>query len=123
MAWNASREAARAVADAMPFLVAAQHVVILSVNPESGQRPGTHGADPGADIGFHLARHGVKVQASHGVAPDIDPADAILNWASDDGIDLIVVGAYGHARLRELVLGGVTRDMLAASPVPLLMSH
>jgi len=123
VAWNASRESARAVADAMPFLTSASHVVTLSVNAESGQRAGTHGADPGADIALHLARHGVKVQAAHTIAPDIDPSDALLNRASDDAIDLIVMGAYGHTRLREMVLGGVTRDMLATSPVALLLSH
>jgi len=78
---------------------------------------------PGADICLHLARHGVKAEAHHVSASDVDPADMLLSRAADEGIDMIVMGAYGHARWRELVLGGVTRHMLQHMTVPVLMAH
>lgn len=118
IAWNGSREAARAVADALPLLRAAKKVTVLAVNPDADL-----GDEPGADIALHLARHGVDAEASRTVARDLDPADALLNHAADRGSDLIVMGAYGHARLRELVLGGVTRSILGEMTVPVLMSH
>lgn len=119
--WNASREAARAVNDALPLIAAAEAATVLAVNPRPG--PAGHGDEPGADIGRHLARHGLKVQVEHGVAPEISDADAILNRAAELSADLLVVGAYGHSRLRELMLGGVTRTLLAQMTVPVLMAH
>ncbi len=123
VAWNASREAARAVADAMPLLQAADSVATLAVNPTSGQSAGTHGEVPGADIALHLARHGVKVQAQRIETKDVTAANMLLSRMADESIDLLVMGAYGHARLRELVLGGVTRDVMRQMTVPVLMSH
>jgi len=121
VAWNAGREATRAVNDALPLLKRAKKVTILAVNP----RPGFfgHGAQPGADIALHLARHGVKAEAAQLASDDIDPGDLLLSRASDLGSDLIVMGAYGRSRMRELVLGGVTRHMMAHMTVPLLLSH
>jgi nucleotide-binding universal stress UspA family protein len=119
--WNASREAARAVNDALPILVAAEKVTVLAVNPE--RRPGAHGAEPGADIALHLARHGVKAEVEHMTAPSIPDGLSLLNRAAELAPDLLVVGAYGHSRLREMALGGVTRTLLREMTVPVLMSH
>lgn len=119
--WNAKREAARAVHDALPLMKGAHSVSVLVVNPQ----PGTdlHGEEPGADIAQHLARHGVTVTVERVVAPDLGADDALLNRAAESGADLIVIGGYGHSRLRELVLGGVTRGLLRHMTVPVLMSH
>lgn len=121
VAWNAGREARRAVCDALPFLKLAKMVTVLAVNPKSGARG--HGQDPGADIALFLARHGVKVTASHTVADDADPAEVLLSSMADLNIDLLVMGAYGHSRLRELVIGGVTKKILSSMTAPVLMSH
>jgi nucleotide-binding universal stress UspA family protein len=121
VAWNASREAARAVADALPLLQAADHVTILAINPRRGI--GGHGDVPAADIALHLARHGVQAEAAHTVAKDIADGEALLSYASDISADLIVAGAYGHSRMRETVFGGVTRTLLAEMTVPVLLSH
>ena len=121
VAWNASREAARAVNDALPLLRRAKKVGVVSVNP----RPWAfaHGEEPGADIGLHLARHGVNVEVQRVEARDIDTANAILSHVADQSADLLVMGGYGHSRLREFVLGGVTRTILTEMIVPVLMSH
>jgi nucleotide-binding universal stress UspA family protein len=119
--WNAGREAARAVQDALPLLMAAESVTVLTVNPEIGL--GGHGEEPGADIALHLARHGVRVTVEHMTAPEISAGDVILNRAFELSADLLVIGAYGHSRLREMVLGGVTRSLLQQMTVPVLMSH
>jgi nucleotide-binding universal stress UspA family protein len=121
VAWNATREAARAVNDAMPILQKAEKVTVLSINPPSEEagRP----VWPGADIALHLARHGVKAEASSTVSHDIDVGNAILSRAADFGSDLIVMGGYGHSRQREFILGGVTRTLLGQMTVPIIMSH
>ncbi len=121
VSWDASRLATRAVNDALPILRRAAKVCLLAINPKGGAEG--HGDLPGADIGLHLARHGVKAEASSLRADDIDVGDALLSRAADLGADLIVMGAYGHARWRELALGGVTRHMLAHMTVPVFMSH
>ncbi|MDX1709752.1 MAG: universal stress protein [Rhodovibrionaceae bacterium] len=121
VAWNAGREAARAVNDALPLLQRAQNVVVMSVNPRCGPR--AHGEEPGADIATHLARHKVKVDVQHYAANNINVSDMLLSRVADDGDDLIVMGAYGHARMREMILGGVTREILRSMTAPVLMSH
>jgi len=121
VAWDAGREAARAVADGMPFLENADEVHVLIVNPTSGIND--HGEEPGADIALSLARHGIKAEARVISAPDIDEGDAILSWLADSGSDLLVMGLYGHARLLELVLGGVSRRILESMTVPVLMAR
>jgi nucleotide-binding universal stress UspA family protein len=121
VAWDGSRLATRAVNDALPFLEGAKHVIVMAVNPGSAE--GDHGEIPSADICLHLARHGVKAEARHVSADDMGVGEMLLSRAADDGIDLIVTGAYGHARWREIVLGGVTRHMLRHMTVPVLMSH
>lgn len=119
--WDSSRWAARAIGSAMPFLKTARAVNVLTINPEHSSE--THGAQAGADICTHLARHGVKATAHSSMVPDMDTDAVALSRAADFGADLIVMGAYGHSRLRELFLGGMTKQMLANMTVPVLMSH
>ena len=119
--WNASREARRAVADALPFLVAASSVTLLVV--DSQQRAGRHGEEPGADIALYLARHGVRVEVEQVLSKGSPVADIILSYAAEHGVDLIVIGAYSHARPVEMMFGGVTRSLLKEAPVPVLMSR
>jgi nucleotide-binding universal stress UspA family protein len=121
VAWDAGREATRALNDALPILKLADSVTVLSVNPQPG-RDG-HGEDPGADIGLHLARHGVPVEVQRTHAKGMDVGEILLSRLADLGSDLLVMGAYGHSRLREFVLGGATRTLLAEMTVPVLMSH
>jgi nucleotide-binding universal stress UspA family protein len=121
VAWDASREAARAVNDAMPLLERAQAVTVVTVNPR--ETPFGHGEQPGADIALHLARHGIKVDVERVESRDVDVANTILSHIADRGTDLLVMGAYGHSRLRELVLGGVTRTILHDMTVPVFMAH
>ena len=120
IAWNGSREAARAVHDALPLIRKDARITVLAANPGSTD---AGGGVPGADIALHLARHGLKVEASHFISDEISVGDMLLSRAADLGADLIVMGAYGHSRLREVVLGGVTRHLLRHMTVPVLMSH
>lgn len=119
VAWDGSRNAARAVADAMPLLGKAAAIDVVIVAEDRGNSDEL----PGADIAQHLARHGLKVDLRRIVAGDNDVASTLLSEAADTSADLIVMGAYGHSRLREFILGGVTRGILAAMTVPTLMSH
>jgi nucleotide-binding universal stress UspA family protein len=121
VAWNAGREATRAVNDAMPLLETATKVTVLAINP----RPGLHGHGevPGADIALHLARHGVRAEAASVKSDEVEVGALLLSQAADLDADLIVMGAYGHSRMRELVLGGATREVLEAMTVPVLLSH
>lgn len=119
--WNASRESARAVNDALPLLRAAESVTVFSANPRRGLD--AHGEQPGADIALHLARHDIKVKVQRSIAPEISDADALLNEAAEMDADLIVVGAYGHSRILEMIMGGVTRTLLRQMTAPVLMSH
>jgi nucleotide-binding universal stress UspA family protein len=121
IAWDAGREAARAVSDALPILKRAQAVEVAVFDPE--REPVNHGEQPGADIGLYLARHGVKVSVARQSGAGFEVGAQILSRAADTSADLIVMGAYGHSRVRELVLGGVTRTILGAMTVPVLMSH
>jgi nucleotide-binding universal stress UspA family protein len=119
--WNATREAARAVNDAMPLLAGAEIVTVLTIDPHEG-RSG-HGELPGADISLHLARHGVKAEIERTVSADLPVGEVLLSRAADLGADLLVMGAYGHSRARELLLGGATRSLLRSMTLPVLMSH
>jgi nucleotide-binding universal stress UspA family protein len=121
VAWNAGREAARAVTDALPLLARASIVQVVAFDPRKGGAD--HGDIPGADIALLLARHGVKVSIAQQQSKEVDVGNQILSRAADMQSDLIVMGAYGHSRLRELVLGGVTRTLLDTMTVPVLMSH
>ncbi len=119
LAWRRTRESTRAVHDALPILARAKSVTVMEVNPESAEA--SHIA--GADIARHLARHGVRAIVHATTADEIGVGDVILSRAADHGSDLIVMGAYGHSRLREFAFGGVTRHLLAHMTVPVLMSH
>ena len=117
--WNGSREAARAIADAMPFLVAAQAVTVVVVPEQKVSR--VLGAEPGADITRHLARHGVPVTLEQHEGPD---AGAILlDRARDTNADLIVMGAYGQPKITEFIFGSATRTLLDAPELPILLSR
>lgn len=121
VAWDQSLPAARAVNDALPILRGAEEVNVITVyrhdvSPDAGREPGER-------LCRHLARHGIAARSQHYRANGIGTGDLILSRAADDGADLIVMGAYGHARWRELVLGGVTLHMLKHMTVPVLMSH
>jgi nucleotide-binding universal stress UspA family protein len=117
--WDGSRPAARAIADAMPLLERAGCVEVVIIADERGKRDEI----AGADMGQHLARHGLKVEVNRIMGGNVDVADALLSRAADAGTDFIVMGGYGHSRLREFVLGGVTNSILRSMTVPVLMSH
>ncbi|MFN0302995.1 MAG: universal stress protein [Burkholderiales bacterium] len=119
--WKPSREATRAVTDALPFLQRAEKVSILAVNPRPGQDG--HGEDPGADLALFLARHGVKAEVATQSGVKLDVGEFILSRAADLSADLLVMGAYAHPRLREVVFGGVTQTIMRHMTVPVLMSH
>ena len=121
VAWNVRREAVRALNDALPVLEKAERVNVLSINPPSGTMG--DGDIPSADICLHLARHGVRAEAQHVRAEDIDVGNLLLSHATEQGADLIVMGAYGHSRLRDFVLGGATRHILEHMTVPVFLSH
>lgn len=117
--WDGSRSAARAVGDAMPFLTRAKSIDVVTMTRNEEPRDEL----PGVDIAHHLARHQLKVDFKRIVAKDIDVANTILSHAADSDVDMIVMGGYGHSRLREFVLGGATRGILRTMTVPVLMSH
>ena len=117
--WNNSREAARAVNDAIPLLARAASVTILEV---SARKLASDDATS-ADIARHLTRHGIRAETIRTVLAGTSTPDLLLNYAADVSADLLVVGGYGHSRLRELVLGGVTHELLRHMTLPVLMSH
>jgi nucleotide-binding universal stress UspA family protein len=117
--WDGSRTAARATADALPFLARAKTAEVVTVTSGSSDTKEI----PGVDLAKHLARHGLNVELKRVAAGDIDTANVLLSHAADASADLIVMGGYGHSRWREFVLGGVTRGLLASMTVPTLMSH
>jgi nucleotide-binding universal stress UspA family protein len=118
VAWDGSREAARAVADALPLLGAAERVSVLMVRP----RPGAGAAAPGADVLHYLSRHGAKGEVVR-IDEEGETGTLLLRRCTALGADLLVMGAYGHSRLRELVVGGATRTVLERARLPVLMSH
>jgi nucleotide-binding universal stress UspA family protein len=121
IAWNGSREAARAVADALPLLQSAETVIALSIGTTKSSKD--EGDQPARRLVEHLTQHAVRAESSHCASDDLQPGETILSRAADLGCDLIVMGGYGHSRTRELILGGVTRAILQNMTVPVLMSH
>ena len=121
VAWNASREATRAVHDALPLLQAAKRVQVIAINPDHGMAG--HGDIPGADICLHLSRHGVNAVCEHIRSDDLKVGEMLLSRVADEDAGLLVMGAYGRSRLRTLVLGGATRHILRHMTVPVLLSH
>jgi len=117
--WDGSRPAARAIGDAIPFLARAKAIEVVVVTGERDKS----GEITGTNMKRHLARHGINVEIKRIAAGEVDVQTAILAHAADIGTDFIVMGGYGHSRLREFILGGVTRSILKSMPVPVLMSH
>jgi nucleotide-binding universal stress UspA family protein len=123
LTWNASRESARALREALPLLAGAETVVVLSSEPNDSDVNIARGHPHADELARFLASHGIE-SISSGIADmDVSTSDAILGQAAEMNADLIVMGAYGHARLREIILGGVTRDLLKQSGVPLFLAH
>ncbi len=119
VAWNGSREAARVITDALPLLKLADKVNVMAIQPKH---------DENASLSVnnlipYLARQGVHVEVTTEHVADIDVGNELLTRAADLGADLLVMGGYGHSRLREWVLGGATRTILESMTVPVLMSH
>ena len=119
--WNATRAARHAVADALAFLGGARSVTVLLFDPVEHWG---HGREPGADVALYLTRHGSPPVAVEKMRRrGVPVAEALLGYLEKRAVDLLVLGAYSHARVRELILGGVTRTLLARVPVPLLISR
>jgi nucleotide-binding universal stress UspA family protein len=117
--WDGSRPATRAIADALPFLQRAKAIEIVAVSGERGK-----GRElVGTNMARHLSRHGLEVELKRISAGDVDVPSTIRKHAVDGGADFMVMGGYGHSRLREFILGGVTRTILASTTIPVLMSH
>lgn len=120
VAWDGSMEATRAITAALPLLEQAGKVTLAVFN--AGREPDSHGSEPGADMALYLARHGIKVEVASQVAA-IDIGSALLSFAADTDADLMVMGCYGHSRLREIMLGGASRTILQSMTLPVLMAH
>ena len=118
LCWNATREANRALHDFLMILQPGAHIDVLCVDTEDSA-----GRVPGADIAAHLTRHGFEAGAHQMASPELRTSDTILSASADLEAKLIVMGAYGHARLREIALGGVTRSLMEHMPVPVLTYH
>jgi len=117
--WDGSRPAARAIADSMPFLQRAKAIEIVVVTGERDKS----GEITGTNMRRHLARHGITAEIKHITGAGADVPNTILSHAADSGTDFMVLGGYGHSRLREFILGGVTRSIMRSMTVPVLMSH
>lgn len=118
--WNASREASRAAFDSLPLLVKASDVILAWINPE--KKPDKAGMLPGAQLASALARHKVPI-TTKGISNRSRTGKAIINMVEEHDIDLLVLGAYGHSRLQEQILGGVTEHVLRNLPCPVLLSN
>ncbi len=123
IAWNGSREAARAVGTATPLLAAAKRVHVVSFAGPGGSHESAFDGVPGAELALHLARRGIECEVEALPQPDIGIGEALLSWVADKGIDMLVMGAYGHSRFREWVFGGASHTILQSMTVPVLMAH
>jgi nucleotide-binding universal stress UspA family protein len=121
VAWNGTRESARATFDALPLMQAADVVRVLWIDPEKDL--GETDVTPTAEIAATLARHGVKCEAAHTATDGMDIGNVLLSRAADFGADMLVMGCYGRSRLREFILGGASRSILGQMTVPVVMSH
>jgi nucleotide-binding universal stress UspA family protein len=117
--WDGSRNAARALSDALPLLARTENVDVVTIIGERGKSDEL----PGADIAQHLARHGLKVELRRVALGETDVANSLLSLAADLSADFLVMGGYGHSRIREFILGGATRGILGSMTVPTLISH
>ena len=116
VAWNGRREPARALREALPLIAEADRVTVLTVDHD-------HGAEGGDDLKRYLALHGIKADLRVERDDDASAGDVMLRLVQQEAYDLIVMGLYGHTRLREFILGGASRAMLTHSPVPLFVAH
>lgn len=121
IAWNASREAPRAVHDALSLLLAAEEVVVLVVDPQ--EIASDLGREPGTGVAAHLVQHGVAARVKTVSSDRRATGEFILGQAEDEGADLLVMGGYGRSRLRKVLMGGVTQHMLDRATMPVLLSH
>ena len=122
IAWDGGKKSVRAVNDAIPLLEGrGGEVIVLVINPE--ERRGAHGDLPGADIAAHLERHGIATKIERQKISEVSIDAAILNYLADVGADLLIMGAYGHSRLRERAFGGVTNTILHQMTTPVLMAE
>jgi nucleotide-binding universal stress UspA family protein len=117
VAWNNSRESSRALHEALPFLTEAEKVTLLSVNANDVDSFETE------HVLAHLKRHGINANFKAGIWPDLKVGDALLDALVDHGADMLVMGAYGHSRIREMILGGATENILAHMTAPVLFAH
>jgi nucleotide-binding universal stress UspA family protein len=117
--WDGSSTATRAIHAALPVLEKAEEVTVLVIEKKSSSSNG----QPGADVANYLARHNMNVTIQVVANPQTSVADTVLNYVSDHGKDLVVMGGYGHSRMREFLFGGATREILEAMTVPVLMAH
>ncbi len=117
VAWNGSRESARAAADAIPLIKGAEQVMVLMVNPGEGSDA------MGAEVKAYFARHGIAARPQTARTDEIEVDDVLLSTAADVSADMIVMGAYGRSRMREMILGGATHGLLKHMTAPVLMSH
>jgi nucleotide-binding universal stress UspA family protein len=117
IAWNGSRECARSTRDALPLLQSAKKLEVITINPEAGED------ELHDELVHNLALHGLEAKAGTHVTKDLSLTGWLLSHVADISGDLIVMGAYSHSSLREIVLGGMTRDMLRSMTVPVLMAH
>ena len=119
--WNGSRESSRAIHDALPLLKLGDKALLVVSDPS---KTSFSKVDmPGTLMASHLARHDIEVELKLSYSDDIKTSENLLSLACDEGADMIVMGAYGHSRFRELVLGGMTREILSSMTVPVFMSH
>jgi nucleotide-binding universal stress UspA family protein len=123
LTWNASREAARALREAMSLLRGAETVVVLSTEPDDGDDQLATGHPHAEALQKLLESHGIESVSSGFNDLEVSASEAIIGQAAEMDADLIVMGAYGHARLREIILGGVTRELLKRAPTCLLLAH
>lgn len=121
VAWNGTKEASRAVYDALDMMSEAEDVRVVIVDPVASEFD--QGEEPGSDIAAYLARHGAHVSVDVLPSAGRAVADVLVQHAIDMSADMIVAGAYGHSRLREFLFGGATRDLLASSGFAILMAH
>lgn len=121
VAWKPTGESSRALHDALPLLANASEIDVLIVDPRVSE--GQHGQQPGADIAQHLARHGLKVNVVSQPKAGLSVGGNVLMHVQDVDADLLVMGGYGHARWREVVLGGATNSVLEGATRPVLFSH
>lgn len=121
IAWRPSGESARAIHDALPLLKQAERVDVLVVDATKGERG--NGDNPGVDIAEHLRRHGVTAMVEVRTSDQSRVAAVLLQHARDIGAGMLVVGGYGHSRIREWALGGVTRELLFNATIPVFFSH